>query len=69
MHGGSFSNIENWKFNTRFPKKGRSEIDTFVRDQEANIKKLHKNSKNRLIEKLKPSAEKRRIQEQQPLPG
>ena len=69
MHGGPFSDTGNWKFNTRFPKKGRSDIDNFVRDQEANIKKLHKNSKNRLKEKLKPSAEKRRIQKQQPLPG
>ena len=51
MHGGSFSNIENWKFNTRFPKKGRTDIDTIVRDQEANIKKLLKNSKKRLKEK------------------
>jgi hypothetical protein len=69
MQGEPFSDTGNWKFNTRFPKEGRREIDAFVRDQEANIKKLHKNSKNRLIEKLKPSAEKRRIQEQQPLPG
>lgn len=51
MYGGPFSDTGNWKFNTRFPKKGRSDIDTFVRDQEAGIKKLLKNSKNRLKEK------------------
>ena len=69
MWGGPFSYVDNWEFNTRFPKGGRSDIDTFVRDNEANIKELLKNSKKRLKEMKKPSVEKRRIQKQQPLPG
>ena len=69
MHNGPFSDVENWEFNTRFPKQGRSDIDTFVRDNEDNIKELLKNSKKRLKESQKPSVEKRRINEQQPLPG
>ena len=69
MHNGPFSDVENWEFNTRFPKKGRSDIDTFVRDNEDNIKELLENSKKKLKESQKPSVEKRRINEQQPLPG
>ena len=69
MHNGPFSDVENWEFNTRFPKQGRSDIDAFVRDNEDNIKELLKNSKKRLKESQKPSVEKRRINEQQPLPG
>ena len=69
MHNGPFSDVENWEFNTRFPKQGRSDIDTFVRDNEDNIKELLENSKKKLKESQKPSVEKRRINEQQPLPG